>query len=122
MPTYTDLLKLVRELKSELDNKAFYTLPRVEITDRLRAISGESTTRIKKVIATKLETVLADEGLRVYPTLTATTTGDTVRIYRAGTVLSNLISIITRPDIGTDRELADVITKIKGKWDWAKAE
>lgn len=55
----------------------------------------------------------------MYPSLSETTTGDTVRLYHAGSVLGQLIDTIVHPDPGTDRDLGDVLTKVKGKWKWA---
>lgn len=54
-----------------------------------------------------------------YPGLGETTTGDTVPLYHAGSVLGQLIDTIVQPDPGTDKDLAAVLTKVKGKWNWA---
>lgn len=55
----------------------------------------------------------------MYPSLIETTTGDTVRLYHAGSVLGQLIETIVHPDEGTDKELGEVLSKVKGKWKWA---
>jgi hypothetical protein len=88
----------------------------------LRTVSGESTTRIKANLAADLTSALINQGVQVYPSLGETTTGDTVRLYHAGSVLGQLIDTIVHPDSGTDSDLGDVISKIKGKWKWAPAE
>ena len=41
-----------------------------------------------------------------------TTTGDTVRLFHAGT----LVDLLEHPSIDDDGDLADVLTKLKGKW------
>ncbi len=56
--------------------------------------------------------------MQVYPSLGETTTGDTVRLYHAGSVLGQLIDTIVHPDVGTDKDLGEVIAKVKGKWNW----
>ena len=42
-----------------------------------------------------------------------------VRLYHAGSVLGQLIDTIVHPDPGTDKDLAEVLSKVKGKWNWA---
>src|SRR5262249_27758199 len=98
------------------------TIPRSKITELLREESGEPTTRIKSGLAADLTSALVNQGVQVYPTLGETTTGDTVRLYHAGSVLGQLIDTIVHPDPGTDSDLGDVLRKIKGKWRWAPVE
>lgn len=119
MPTRTNLVAVARELKRQLNGKAFLTIQRTDITELLRKESGEPTTRIKSTLAGELTSALITQGVQVYPSLTETTTGDTVRLYHAGSLLGQLIDTIVYPDEGTDKELGDVLTKIKGKWNWA---
>lgn len=42
--------------------------------------------------------------------------------HRQRVVLGQLIDTIVHPDPGTDQDLGDVLTKIKGKWKWATLE
>lgn len=119
MPTRTHLVAVARELKQRLNGKAFLTIQRTDITDLLREVSREPATRIKSTLAGELTSALINQGVQVYPSLTETTTGDTVRLYHAGSLLGQLIDTIVHPDEGTDKELGDVLTKIKGKWNWA---
>ena len=118
MPTRTHLATTARQLKHQLNGHAFLTLDRTKITELLREVSGEPTTRIKLVLTSALVT----QGVLVYPSLGATTTGDTVRLYHAGSVFGQLVDIIVHPDQGTDKDLGDILTKIKGKWQWAPVE
>jgi hypothetical protein len=113
---------VARTLKQQLNHKAFLTIQRTEITELLREVSGEPGTRIKSTLAGELTSALINQGVQVYPSLSETTTGDMVRLYHAGSVLGQLIDTIVHPDEGTDRELGDVLTKIKGKWNWAPLE
>jgi hypothetical protein len=122
MTTRTHLVDVARQLKRRLDGRAFLTIERTEITGMLRTISGEPSTRIKSVLATGLTSALINQGVQVYPPLTATTTGDVVRLYHAGSVLGQLIDTIVHPDPGTDDDLGRVLTKIKGQWQWARVE
>jgi hypothetical protein len=122
MPTRTHLVAVARKLKQQLNGHAFKTIQRTEITALLRDVSGEPTTRIKSGLAADLTSALVNQGVQVYPSLSETTTGDTVRLYHAGSVLGQLIDTIVHPDTGTDRDLGDVLSKIKGKWKWATAE
>lgn len=122
MPTRTDLMAVARQLKKQLNGRAFLTIERTEITEILRRLSGEPTTRIKSHLAAQLTDALINQGVQVYPALDETTTGDTVRLYHAGSVLGQLIDTIVHPDPGTDHELGDVLRKVKGKWKWAPVE
>ncbi|MBM4574777.1 hypothetical protein GS448_25920 [Rhodococcus hoagii] len=122
MPNRTHLIAVARRLKKELNGRAFRTIERTTITSYVREESGEPTTRVKKAIAADLTTTLIAQGVQVYPPLTETTTGDTVRLYHAGSVLGQLIDTIVYPDQSRDDELGDMLTKIKGKWQWAPAE
>ncbi len=70
----------------------------------------------------ELTSALVTQDVQVYPTLGETTTGDTVRLYHAGSVLGQLIDTIVHPDPGTDADLGDVLSKIKGRWKWAPIE
>lgn len=117
---YDDLIKVARSLRRELDrgDLAFKSLDRMELTRRLRSVSGEDATRIKQLLGGELEGAMSAQGLRCYPSLTETTTGDRIRVFRAGSVASDLIDAVVVPSPEHDRELAAVVAKIKGKWEW----
>lgn len=119
MPNRTHLTATARRLKEKLNGDPFLTIPRYEITTILREVSGESTTRMKSQLAHDLTSALVNEAVLVYPPLAETTTGDTVRLYRAGTVLAQLIDTILHPDPGTDKDLDDVLHKVESQWVWA---
>ncbi len=116
MPSRANLNQVARELKKQLNHKAFLTLPRMQVTQMLREVSGEETTRIKANLAAELETALLHQGVRCYPGLGETTTGDTLRLFHAGTLLGTLVDLVAQPSPEDDGDLADVLTKIKGKW------
>jgi len=119
MPNRTHLVEVARRLKRDLRGKAFLTVERTEITLLLREISGEPNTRMKSTLAGDLTSALITQGVQVYPALAETTTGDTVRLYHAGSLLGQLIDTIIHPDPGTDSDLGDVLKKVKGQWNWA---
>lgn len=118
MPTNTDLIAVARELKRQLNGHAFRTVARTDLTALLREASGQPTTRLKSKLAIGLGKALADEGILVHPPLQDTTTGDTVRMCHAGSLFARLQKMILEPDSGSDRELGDVLRKIKGQWEW----
>jgi hypothetical protein len=119
MPSRTHLVQVARELSKRLNGRAFLTVPRIEVTQLLRAVSGEDTTRIKKAMGGELERVLLDQGIRCFPGLEDTTTGDTIRLFHTKSVLGQLVDLLIYPSTDTDKDLGDVITKVKGKWNWA---
>jgi hypothetical protein len=120
MPTHDHLVQVARSVRRDLDraSKAFMTIDRMELTQRLRRVSGESRTRIKSTNGGDLEAALNDQGLRCHPSLTETTTGDRVRIFRAGSAVGDLIDAVLVPSPDHDRELAEALAKFKGTWDW----
>lgn len=122
MPTRTHLVAVARDLKRDLNGRAFLTIERTAITALLRKHSGEPGTRMKSTLATELTSALVNQGVQVYPPLTETTTGDTVRLYHAGSLLGQLIDTIINPDPSTDKDLGEVLSKVKGKWNWAPIE
>ncbi len=117
---YDDLVQVARSLKAEIDRdrRDFKTFDRMELTHRLRSVSGEDTTRIKQLIGAELERAMGAQGLRCYPSLGETTTGDRIRIFRAGTEAGNLIDAVLLPSPENDRYLGAAISKRKGKWGW----
>ena len=117
-PTQSHLVRVARLIKQRLQGHAFLTMPRVEITGMVREVSGENATRLKTSMADQLERALLEQGVRVYPSLLLTTTGDTVRVFQPGTVVASLVDILANPDEDTDKELAAVTTKVKGLWNW----
>jgi hypothetical protein len=120
VPTSDHLIKVARSVRRDLDrtSKAFMSLDRMDLTQRLRDISGESTTRIKATNGAELEGALNAQGLRCYPSLADTTTGDVVRIFRAGSAVGDLIDAVLVPSPDHDRELGEALAKFKGTWDW----
>jgi hypothetical protein len=91
IPNRTHLVTVARKLKQQLNGKAFLTIPRTDITELLREVSGEPATRIKSGLAADLTSALINQGVQVYPSLEETTTGDMVRLYHAGSLLGQLM-------------------------------
>lgn len=119
MPTRHHLTVVARQLKGRLNGKAFLTIPRVDVTELLREVSGEETTRIKSVIGSELDLALLEQGVRCYPRFAETTTGDTIRLFHAGSVLGSVVDLLVHPSMETDKDLGDLLVKIKGNWKWA---
>lgn len=119
MPTRHQLTTVARKLKARLSTKAFLTIPRMDVTDLVREVSGEETTRVKAGMADDLEVALLEQGIRCYPKLSETSSGDMVRLFHAGTVLGNLVDLLIHPSTESDRDLGAMLTKIKGKWEWS---
>lgn len=120
MPTHSDYVNVARQLKTQLNGFAFKTVPRIDITSLLRDVSGEDNTRIKAAMGEELERALLEQGVRCYPHLKDTSTPDTIRLFHAGSVLGNLVDLLLYPSVVGDKELADTLTKVKGKWEWSK--
>lgn len=118
MPNHMHLVQVARELKRQLGKNAFMSIARSDITQLLRDVSGEDATRIKSAMGDDLERALLEQGVRCFPRLVGTTTGDHIRLFHAGTIMGGFVDMLLYPSEETDRELAAAITKFKGKWDW----
>lgn len=112
--------EVANRLTSYIDHKAFATIPRREVTNLLREVSGEERTRIKSIVARDLTEVLESNGLRFYPSLEETDTRDNLRLYRTGSVLDELVTMIAHPSPMNDAKLGAAIKKVKGTWKWHK--
>lgn len=121
MPTRDHLARVARALAQELGNHAFRSIERMKITEKLREVSGEETTRIKAELAKSLEMELLYQGVRCFPPLDQTSTSDTIRLFHTRTVVASLVDMLTNPGPETDRELANVTKKVKGLWNWTPA-
>ena len=119
MPSRHHITLVARNLKTQLNGRAFLTIPRRDVTDMLREVSGEDTTRIKSGIGADLGQALLEQGVRCYPGFANTTTGDTIRLFHAGSVLGSLVDLLVYPSVETDKDLGAMLTKIKGKWNWS---
>ena len=119
MPTRNDYILVARELKKLLNGKAFKTVRRREITNILRDVSGEPTTRIKSGVAKDLTQVLLEQAIRCYPSIEETEMYDAVRIFRAGSVFGNLVDLIVHPSSETDADVGEMLKEVKGTWNWS---
>jgi hypothetical protein len=121
MPTREHYFQLAKQIRDDLGAKgfAYKSYPRREMTDRLRKISGEPTTRIKTAnMGKEIEDVFRDQGLRFFPGLTDSNV-ETVRVWRAGTVAAEVLDLILHAGDHSDQSLSSIVQKMKGKWDWS---
>jgi hypothetical protein len=120
MPKKEHILMVAGELAKELNGKAFLSIERLAITEKLRRLSGEGTTRIKALLGRQLERELSNQGIRCFPSLSETTTGDRIRLFHTGTVVASLVDMLVNPGPHTDKELGVVTKKVKGMWEWQR--
>ena len=113
--------QVARELKKRLGNRGFLSVQRFEVTELLRTLSGDDTTRIKSVIGQNLEQALLEQGVRIFPSFSETDGADSIRLFHAGTVMSDFVDMLRHPSPNTDKELAVAISKFKGKYIWRNA-
>lgn len=121
MPTRTHLVSVAKEIKRRLNGRAFHTMPRQEVTQMVRTVSGEDTTRVKSAMGDEIERVLLEQGIRLFPGLRDTQASDNIRFFHTGTLAATFVDILRYPDQDTDKQLAEIITKVKGQWTWANA-
>ncbi len=119
MVTRAHLGLVARDLKKRLGTRAFLTVRRSEITQVVRDFSGEDSTRVKTIMGQELEQALLEQGVRCFPSL-AETSEDAVRLFHAGTFTGAIVDMLRHPAPETDRELAEALTKLKGRWNWTE--
>ena len=119
MPNSAHIAIVADRFGQRLNGLAYLTIGRGEATDSLRQISGESGTRLKCELAKKLDGRLLQIGIFAMPRFQDTTTGAVIRLYRAGTEAARIADVILHPSQQTDTSFAEIITKVKGKWNWA---
>lgn len=112
------LIQVARELKKRLGKNAFIRIRRADVTQLLREISGEDTTRIKSAMSQELERALLEQGVRCFPAFSDTDGEDMVRLFHAGTVVGRIVDMVLYPGEETDKDLAEALAKFKGKWIW----
>ena len=116
MLSTNDLDKVAGLIKSRLNGQAFLTLPRADITELMRIVSGSAGTRLTGAKARHLSRALLERGVIGFPDLVQTSGADNIRFYHAGTVAADVATIILHPTEETDRDLAVLTTKAKGHW------
>ena len=112
MPSYAHLVEVASQLRARLGTAPFLTIPRRDITDLVRAVSGEETTRIKREMAEQLERALLEQGARVFPSLQETSTFDSVRLFQPGTAIARIVDVLSHPGSATDTDLLSISRKI----------
>lgn len=116
MPDYGDLASVARILRDELEETGadFRTVDRMRITQLVREHSGNLNTRMKPVMAGQLDHALLTLGVRCRPTLEETTTGDRIRLFKAGSAVAELFDAVDQhPSVYSDRELSSILSKLR---------
>jgi hypothetical protein len=120
MVSHYDLSLVARQLKTRLGSRAFVTIARMEVTNMLRSVSGQESTRIKSVVGDRLDQTLLSNGVLCFPTFASTSTGDEIRLIHVATVLGDLVDILQHPSVQNDPKLGAILAKIKDQWDWSR--
>lgn len=115
-PTRAHLVKVAKQIKKELGSQPFITWGRLDITDLVREASGEDNTRLKAAMAADLEQALLEEGIRCFPLISATTSGDQIRFFHTGTTFGALVSLLQHPDHAEDATMLAVLGKVRTVW------
>ncbi|MFB7860056.1 hypothetical protein [Rhodococcus qingshengii] len=119
-PSTAHLTAVARDLKRELNGQAFLTLKRMDITTRIRQVSGEARTKLRPGMAAELTRELNEQAVQVHPPLTESSMFDSIRLCHAGSLLSRVQKVIVEPSPESDKELGDLLRKIKGQWEWSE--
>jgi hypothetical protein len=115
-PNRGHLVQVARRIKHELGDDPFVTMERLAVTDMVRTVSGEEGTRIKTAMAVDLEQALLEQGVRCFPSLHSTTSGDIVRFFHTATTMGALVDLLMYPDCGEDPILRGTLTKVRTLW------
>lgn len=110
------MVQVAKKIKKKLGADSFVTLERIHVTELIRTASGEESTRLKSAMATELERALLEQGVRCFPSLVGTSTGDVIRFFHAGTTFGALVDLLTYPDPSEDRVLQRALAKVRPVW------
>ena len=104
---------VAKKIKSRLDEKraAFITIEYNELLSMYREATGYEA-RLSATARERLTDALSQEGIQVFPSLDDRD-GSSVRFFRAGTILWDIVSNLRYPGAGSDTTLAGLISKIK---------
>ncbi len=114
-PTRGHLTQVAKQIQKRLGVEPFVTIGRREVTEMVRAVSGDGT-RLTSAMAAGLENVLGDQGIRCFPSLQVTTTRDVIRFYPTVSTLGEVVELLCYPDAARDAELTKVLTKTRPIW------
>ena len=109
--------QVARAFRADLSGSAFISTNRKAILCRLRETSSNNNARLTESAATQIQYKLREQGIDVFPEI-ASANGDNLRLYRMGTCAADIARLILHPTDTSDRELANLISKAKGRWDW----
>lgn len=115
-PYRAHMVQVAKTIKKTLGTESFLTLERIHVTELIRSASGEESTRLKSAMATELERALLEQGVRCFPSLVGTSTGDVIRFFHAGTTFGALVDLLTYPDPGEDDDLEKALAKVRPVW------
>lgn len=109
--------KSAAHLKAKIE-AAFVSVSYAEVTEALRMAGDQRSTRQRR---SALESALSDLGVRAYPPLgTPESETQSYRLFHHETVVASLVDLLKTPGEESDKKLAEVVTKVKGLWDWAR--
>ena len=119
--TKTDVMaRVAQTFRTDLNGNAFTSTNPKEIRRRLREFSGSNGVRLTEAAANQIQAKMREQGIDVFPDIAHANGGD-LRLYRSGSCAADIARLIMYPSASTDRELANLILKAKGKWEWHKA-
>ena len=110
---------VARRLKAEIGG-GFKSLSRERVTAVWRDVAGDPTARMGRRRVEEVEQALLEQGVRCVPALSSG--AGVVRLIRAGTLASDIAELVLNPSTENDRELARIVTKVKGRWDYGEDE
>ncbi|MDO8672260.1 MAG: hypothetical protein Q7O66_12675 [Dehalococcoidia bacterium] len=111
MPSYGDYVQVATQLEERLGQtkRQFISLPRGEITNILRGVSSEKTSRIKRQTGATLDKAFLEKGLRAFPTIEDTSTDAIIRIFRTNSVVAAILDILLYPNDKADKKLRSIV-------------
>lgn len=114
MTTRDDYMAVARELADYLNGfkLAFKTYSISELDSMIRAVAGEGARISTEAASADFENCLLQRGFVVYPAIANNREGY-VRVYRASSLIGNLLSAFRYPGPNGDTELARLLTTLQ---------
>lgn len=99
------LLEVAKDFSNRMGEGDFCTFPRVDFSDALRDKSGQPSTRLKSVLAQRMDGHLLSLGLRSFPPLSCAAPDGNVRIFKTSAKVHRILEALLYPGEETDEAL-----------------
>lgn len=110
MPTKADYMRVANQLAEYMNafGLAFKTYKISDLDEMIKTVAGDGARISTETIANEFTSMLQERGFLVFPTIMNSPDGY-VRVFRANSVIANLLSAFRYPGSDGDNQLAGLL-------------